>query len=131
MAPQMKLEGSRITGKDDTISRVAPPPSKMVAGRKQSTPRSTITPSKHALQLFTDASKEGWDTHLNDHTTRGSWPLPESKLHINSRELKAVFLALKEFQDQNNTVLIAPDNTTVQQTNQICDTSVRPPGLGS
>ena len=52
-------------------------------------------------QIFTDASKEGWGAHLNECTARGSWSLPESKLHIhvNYLELKAVFLALKEFQD--------------------------------
>ena len=73
-----------------------------------------LYPLKHVLQLFTDASKEGWGAHLNDHTARGTWSLLESKLHINYVELK-VFLALKEFQDlcQNNTVLIATDNTTV------------------
>ena len=70
---------------------------------------------QHALQLFTDASKEGWGTYLNDHTARGTWSLPESKLHINYLELKAVFLALKEFQDlcKSNIFLIATDNTTV------------------
>ena len=70
---------------------------------------------KHALQIFTDTSKEGWGAHLNEHTARGTWSLPESKLHINHLELKAVFLALKEFQDlcSNNTVLVATDNTTV------------------
>ena len=69
----------------------------------------------HALQIFTDASKEGWGAHLNEHTARGTWSLPESKLHINYLELKAVFLALKEFEDLcwNNIVLIATDNTTV------------------
>ena len=50
-------------------------------------------PIKHALQIFTDASKEGWGAHLDEHTARGSWSLPESKLHINYLELKAVFLA--------------------------------------
>ena len=72
-------------------------------------PRSTIMPTNHALQLLTDASKEGWGAHLNDHTTSGTKP------HINYLELKAVFLALKESQDlcQNNVVLIATDNTTV------------------
>ena len=56
-----------------------------------------LHPVKHALQIFTDASKEGWGTHLNEFTARGSWSVPESKLHINYLELKAVFLALKEF----------------------------------
>ena len=75
----------------------------------------TLHPLAHALQIFTDASKEGWGTHLNEHMARGSWSLPESKLHINYLELKAVFLALKEFQAlcMNKVVLIATDNTTV------------------
>ena len=28
---------------------------------------------RHALQIVTDASKEGWGAHLNEHTARGSW----------------------------------------------------------
>ena len=86
----------------------------MVAGGKQCSSGSTIT-LKHALQILTDASKEGWGAPLNERTARGIWPLPESKLHINYLELKAVFLALKEFQDLclNNIVLVATDNTTV------------------
>ena len=74
-----------------------------------------LHPIKHALQIFTDASKEGWGAHLNELTARGSWSVPESKLHINYLELKAVFLALKEFQGLcvNQIVLVATDNTTV------------------
>ena len=74
-----------------------------------------LHPLKHALQILTDASKEGWGAHLDEHTARGTWSLPESKLHINHLELKAVFLALKEFRTLccNKTVLIATDNTTV------------------
>ena len=93
-----QLEGTRITRKGDTRSQVAPPPFKVVAGGKQCAFRSTITPPlKHALQIFTDASKEGWGAHLNERTARGTWSVPESKLHINHLELKVVFLALKEF----------------------------------
>ena len=74
-----------------------------------------LHPVKHALQIFTDASKEGWGAHLNEFTARGSWSVLESKLHINYLELKAVFLALKEFQDLcvDKIVLVATDNTTV------------------
>ena len=74
-----------------------------------------LHPMKHALQIFTDASKEGWGTHLNEFTARGSWSVPESKMHINYLELKAVFLALKEFQSLcvGRIVLVATDNTTV------------------
>ena len=57
----------------------------------------------------------GQCTHLGEHTARGTWSLPESKLHINYLELKAVFLGLKKFQDPclNQIVLIATDSTTV------------------
>ena len=58
-----------------------------------------LRPLKHALQIFTDASKEGWGAHLDEHTARGTWSLPESKLHINHIELKAVFLDLKDSTD--------------------------------
>ena len=74
-----------------------------------------LHPVQHALQIFTDASKEGWGAHLYERTARGSWSVPESKLHINYLELKAVFLALKEFQElcTGKIVLVASDNTTV------------------
>ena len=74
-----------------------------------------LHPIQHALQIFTDASKEGWGAHLNEFIARGTWSLPESKLHINYLELKAVFLALKEFQKLciGKMVLVATDNTTV------------------
>ena len=78
-------------------------------------PGQLLHPLKHALQIFTDASKEGWGAHLNERTARGTWSVPESKLQINQLELKVVFLALKEFQDlcSSNIVLVATDNTTV------------------
>ena len=78
-------------------------------------PGQPLHPLKHAVQIFTDTSKEGWGAHLDEHTARGTWSLPESRLHINHLELKAVFLVLKEFQALccNKTVLIATDNTTV------------------
>ena len=74
-----------------------------------------LHPIQHALQIFTDASKEGLGAHLNEFIARGTWSLPESKLHINYLELKAVFLALKEFQNLcvGKMVLIATDNTMV------------------
>ena len=41
-----QLESTRITRKGDTRSQVAPPPLKVVAGGKQCSSRSTITPTK-------------------------------------------------------------------------------------
>ena len=75
----------------------------------------SLHPLSHAVQIFTDASKEGWGAHLGDFTARGVWSVPESHLHINFLELKAVLLALKRFQHlvQGKVVLVATDNTTV------------------
>ena len=115
MAPQTKLYGSIINGKYDNSSQVASPPSRMVAGGKQCASRSTITPNKTCSAIVYRRIKRRLGAHLNDHTARGTWSLPERKIHINYLELKAVFLALKEFQDlcQKNIVLLATDNTTV------------------
>ena len=70
MASQKQLEGTRISREGDSYSKVLASPSKMVGGEKQRALRSTITLSKHTLQIFTDASKEGCDAHLNEHTAR-------------------------------------------------------------
>ena len=55
MAPEKQLEGSRITRKGYLHPKIFASSSKMVAGGKQCTSRSTITPTKHALRIITDA----------------------------------------------------------------------------
>ena len=84
-------------------------------GGRQCSKRSTITPTKTCSASLYRRIKKGWGSHLIEHTAKETWSLPESQLHINYLELKAVFLALKQFQDLclNKTVLIATDNTTV------------------
>ena len=71
-----------------------------------------LHPLQHAVQLFTDASNEGWGTHF---TARGIWSPLESLLHINFLELKAVLLAIRQFEHlcKDQIVLVATDNTTV------------------
>ena len=115
VASPKQLEGTRVTRKGVSNTKVLAPTPTVVAARGQCPYRLTITPNKHALQIFTDTSAEGWGAHLNERTARGTWSLPESKLHINYLELKAVFLAIKEFQDLclHKLVLVATDNTTV------------------
>ena len=53
--------------------------------------------------------------HLDQNSTKGLWSERERRLHINVLELKAVSLALRDFKDQcqNQTVLVATDNSTV------------------
>ena len=74
-----------------------------------------LHPKDHSIQLFTDASNEGWGAHLDQSSTKGLWSDREKKVHINVLELKAVSLALGSFKDQcqNQTVLVATDNSTV------------------
>ena len=72
-----------------------------------------LHPLQHAVQLFTDNSNEGWGAHLGDFTARGVWSTPESLLHINFLELKAVFLALKSFGHLCRDQIVAMDNTIV------------------
>ena len=59
-----------------------------------------LHPKDHSIQLFTDASNEGWGTHLEQTSTKGLWSDREKRLHINVLELKAVSLALQRFKDQ-------------------------------
>ena len=74
-----------------------------------------LHPKDHSIQLFTGASNEGWGTLLEQTSTKGLWSDREKRLHINVLELKAVSLALQRFKDQcqNQTVLVATDNSTV------------------
>ena len=46
-----------------------------------------LHPIKHALQIFTDASIEGWGAHLDEQFARATWSPPGSKLYINYLEL--------------------------------------------
>ena len=74
-----------------------------------------LHPKDHSIQLFTDASNEGWGAHLDQRSTKGLWSDQGKRLHINVLELKAVSLALLNFKDQSQdqTVLVATDNSTV------------------
>ena len=59
-----------------------------------------LHPKDHSIQLFTDASNEGWGAHLDQNSTKGLWSDREKRLHIYVLELKAVSLALRDFKDQ-------------------------------
>ena len=108
-------------GGDESLIEVMPVPKSLHPPLKWWLEESNVLqyqplhPLQHALQIFTDASKEGLGSHLNEHTARGTRCLPETKLHINNLELKAVLLTLKKFQDlcSDKIVVIATDNTTV------------------
>ena len=94
-----KLEGTRITRKGDPSPQVPAPPFTMVAEGRQCTCRPTITPNKTCSANIYRRINRRVGRSLNEHTAGGTGSLPGSKLHINYLERKAVFLALKEFQD--------------------------------
>ena len=73
-----------------------------------------LHPKDHSIQLFTDTSDEGWGSHSELVSIRVCGHTGK-RLHINILELKAVSLALQRFKDQcqNQTVLVATDNSTV------------------
>ena len=99
MASQTQLEDSRITGKGDPSPQVLAPPFTMMAEGRQCTYMPTITPNKTCSANIYRCINRRVGAHLDEHTARGTWSPPGSKLHIKYLELKAVFLALKEFQD--------------------------------
>ena len=115
VASQKQLEGTRVTRKGDYNTKVLAPTFTMVATRGHWPYRLTITPSKTCSTTLFRHMKRRVGPHLNECTAGGTWFLPESKLHISDLDLKAVFLALKEFQDLciHKIVLVATDNTTV------------------
>ena len=69
----------------------------------------------HNKVLWKDASKWGWGAHLGTHQVAGQWPKELINHHINWLEMRAVWNALIEFQEeiQGENLLIRCDNATV------------------
>ena len=75
------------------------PPFTMMAEGRQCTYSPTITPNKTCSANNYRRINRRVGRPLRRALARATWSPPGSKLHINYLELKAVFLALKEFQD--------------------------------
>ena len=115
MAPEATLAHSGDFGKDDPCTQISPSTSRLVVEREEHTLGSAIVSPRPCCAIIYRGLNEGWGAHLGDSTARGVWSDTESWLHINSLELKAVFLALKSFEHlcKDQIVLVAMDNTTV------------------
>ena len=111
VSPQGALKISSVVGQPPSLDRNHFSTPRMVA---ESHKGADLHPKDHNIQLFTDASNEGWGTHLEQTSTKGLWSDREKRIHINVLELKAVSLALQRFKDQcqNQTVLVATENPT-------------------
>ena len=66
------------------------------------------------MTIELDASNTGWGACWNNQMTDGHWSFEESQLHINVKELLAVFLALQNFAGNKKEihVLLKLDNMT-------------------
>ena len=115
VSPQGALEISSVAGQPPSLDRSHCSPPRLVQNPSNVMKGADLHPKDHSIQLFTDASNEGWGAHLDQNSTKGLWSDREKRLHINVLELKAVSLALRDFKDQcqNQTVLVATDNSTV------------------
>ena len=114
VASQKQLESTRIPGKGDPDSQVPSPSLTVVVGRTEHTHRPTITPNKTCSANFYRCIKRKVGHSLKrTHCKRVL--VTTRKQATNYLELKAVFLALQEFQDLcfDKIVLVATDNTTV------------------
>ena len=115
MASQGELEISSVAGQAPSLDRHHSSSPGLVEESTKCSQRCRSPPPRTQYSKFTDASNIGWGTHLEQNSIKGLGSDLEKSLHINILELKAVFLALKNLksQCQNQTVLVATDNSTV------------------
>ena len=96
VAPQGKLACPKVLGKTYPLSQVNSQASTVVATRRHVLVGQHLHPLQHAIRSL-PMHQTKVKAHLGDFTARGLWSVPESRLHINFLELKAVLLALKCF----------------------------------
>ena len=115
VSPQGALEISSVIGHPPSLDRNHFSTPRLVAKSHKHDERRRPSSQDHSIQLFTDASNEGWGAHLEQTSAKALWSDREKRLHINVLELKAVSLALQSFKDQcqNQKVLVATDNSAV------------------
>ena len=66
------------------------------------------------LQLFSDASREGWGAVVDKHHLSGKWSPQDLTNHINFLELKAIWLALQAVESlvRGKVIAVFSDNST-------------------
>ena len=90
-------------------------PSTALAGPMFSYLRNPYPHVSGGLRDFTDASTQGWGTHMGDSQISSTWTCTDHRLHINCLELKAVVSALQRWAPvlQGHQVMITTDNSTL------------------
>ena len=112
---QGALEISSVAGQPPSLDRSHYSTLRLVAKSLKSDER--CRPSSQRPQYPTHYRRlnEGWGPHLDQVLHRVCGQTGKKRLHINVLELKVVSLGLRSFKDQcqNQTVLVATDNSTV------------------
>ena len=91
VSPQGALEIFSVVGQPPSLDRNLFSTPRMVAELHKRDERHIPSSQDHSIQLFTDASNEGWGTHLEQSFTKSLWSERGKRLHINVLELKAFF----------------------------------------
>ena len=78
VASQTQLEGPRITGKGDPNPQVLAPPLQWWLKEDNVLTVQPLHPIRHALQIITDASIEGWGARLDERLQEQPGPLREA-----------------------------------------------------
>lgn len=73
-----------------------------------------IRQNNFTIEIFSDASNDGWGACCGINRANGIWTEEEKRLHINTKELKAALFGLKCFAKDltNKEILLRIDNTT-------------------
>ena len=90
VSPQGALETSSVAGQPPSLDRSHCSTLRLMAKSLKRDERYRPSSQDHNIQLFTDASNEGWGAHLDQSSTKGLWSDRDKRLHINILELKAV-----------------------------------------
>ena len=82
VSPQGALEISSVVGQPPSLDRSHCSTLRLVAKSLKVISGADLHPKDHSIQLFTDASNEGWGAHLDQNSTKGLWSDREKRLHI-------------------------------------------------
>ena len=112
---QGALEISSVAGQPPSLDRSHCSPPRLVAKSLKRDERCRPSSQRPQYPTLYRRLKRRLGRSLRPNSTKGLWSDREKRLHINVLELKAVSLALRDFKDQcqNQTVLVATDNSTV------------------
>ena len=113
--PQGALEISSDTGQPPSLDRNHFCAPRLVAESHKRDERCRPSSQRPQYPTLYRRLKQRLGCSIGATSTKGLWSEWEERLHINVLELKAVSMALQRFKDQcqNQTVLVATDNSTV------------------